>query len=193
MRYNRWEKNFKRSLGFLKRNERDEAVRYYREMYEDKLDSGMLTEDILYEFGTPELCAARLYEERLDNSFPEAKKKEKREAIPRFDKGRRGFLYYLGMFFATVLFIIPLGAILLSLIVSFGAAVISGFAVSVSGVAVILCGWLPIFASGIENALFNIASGFACIGIGLLLAIAFWYPTRYVSVFSFKLMKLIYS
>ena len=81
MRYNRWEKSFKRSLGFLKRNERDEAVRYYREMYEDKLDSGMLTEDILYEFGTPELCAARLYEERLDNSFPEAKKKEKREAI----------------------------------------------------------------------------------------------------------------
>ncbi|HIX08395.1 MAG TPA: DUF1700 domain-containing protein [Candidatus Borkfalkia faecipullorum] len=59
-----WFKRLKRALGSLPRNERDAAVQFYTEMYEDKRENGETEADILAGFGLPESVAANILSEK---------------------------------------------------------------------------------------------------------------------------------
>ena len=50
MTYKEWEKKLSKYLKPLAQEERLSAVEYYREMYGDKLESGIPTEEILKDF-----------------------------------------------------------------------------------------------------------------------------------------------
>ena len=55
-----WEKQFRKRLSSLPKNERAKALEYYGEMYADRRDAGMTEEEILREFGDPAAAAEKL-------------------------------------------------------------------------------------------------------------------------------------
>ena len=55
-----WEKQFRKRLSSLPKNERTKALEYYGEMYPARRDVGMTEEEILREFGDPADAAEKL-------------------------------------------------------------------------------------------------------------------------------------
>ena len=102
MTYAKWEKDFKRELSFLKKSESEEVAAYYRELYGDKSDAGMSCDDILFEFGSPQHCAAKILEERIHNNFPDASLKDE-SVRPTRERNGTPLFRYIGLFFFTIL------------------------------------------------------------------------------------------
>ena len=177
-----WERRLKRCLRPLPKEERTKIAEYYREMYRDKLDAGFPEQTILEEFGSPDLCAARiLAEEEAESAVPlKKRRRSNRLSVP----------YVIGMFFLSVLFIIPLTAAVISVITAFGITTASMVIVTISGFAVLLLSLtqLPVAAAVLATA----ALGLVLIGLGTVLFIAFFLVTKYTSIGLFRILKWIY-
>lgn len=65
-----WEKRLLKNLKSLSKQERKEVLEYYREMYDDKLDTGFSEREILKEFGSPEECARKILAENGNEDTP---------------------------------------------------------------------------------------------------------------------------
>ncbi|MBP3422758.1 MAG: DUF1700 domain-containing protein [Clostridia bacterium] len=181
MTYKEWEKQLLKALKPLPKEERAAAVEYYREMYGDKLESGIAGEKILEEFGSPTVCAERILQEN-GVTLPKAKK----EVSP--------WATWIGLFFLTVLIILPLYAVAFSVVIVFAAVTISGAAAALAGALyVVYSPFTAIGGAGFSFVIAHMGMGFAVAGVGILLFIAFVYLTKYSYKWTVKSLTLIYT
>ena len=178
MNYKDWEKRLNRLLKPLPAEEKDAAIGYYKEMYNDKRDAGFSAEDILDEFGSPKCCAERILNE---NGF----------SAPSIGKL---IGWWVAIFFFTLILILPIYASLFSIVISFGAVTIAGGAAALIGGIYVLCS--PFFAiQGIDffGVLAHMGIGLACAGVGVLLAFGFFFATKYLFKWTTKSLVFIYK
>lgn len=159
-----WFKRLKRALGSLPRSERDAAVQFYTELYEDKRENGEGETEILAGFGLPESAAAGILSEKESPSpAPNAG-----GAVAR----------WVGGIFLFVCIGIPVFAVLVSLIVTAAALCASGAAVCLAGVADMVWAFI-VLAKGTEvAAVAHIGIGTAAAGAGLLMIPCFAFCTK---------------
>ncbi len=178
-----WEKQLSRRLTSLSKAERKQVLDYYREIYSDKKEAGFAEPEILAEFGSPEECARKILGE--EGVKYDAAKEKKRRVSPAA---------VVGMFFLSLIIILPLAITAFALIISF-------FAVSVSGVAVALAGVIyaigaPLLAIGslsTAGIFAHLGVGLAMCGVGLLLFVAFMLLTQYLAIGTGKALAFLYK
>lgn len=178
MTYEKWEKRLKGHLKPLPAEEKEAAIAYYQEMYNDKLEAGLSIEGILEEFGSPKTCAERILSE---NGFP-------------VHSTRQNVGWWIGISFLTLLLILPIYASLFSIIVSFGAVAFSGGASALAGALYALAS--PFFAIvGVDfwGVITYMGVGFTVCGVGLLIMIGFAYATKYLYKWTAKSLVQIYK
>ena len=203
-----WEAELKIHLRALPREEIEKALDYYREMYGDMKEAGRSTDEILRMFGDPQICAARiLLESREDaeNSMADPERKQKplpkateekksKKAQRNSTKSEISVSDVVGAVFFTLLLIIPLAAVFVSLIASFGAVTVSGCAMVIAGVIFAIASPFIAMIAGTTFAgtVVNIGLGIATAGVGAILAVVFGLLTKYMSIASFKAIKAMY-
>ncbi len=178
-----WEKQLARHLSALSKTERKQVIDYYREMYGDKREAGFSETEILAEFGSPEDCAAKIL--AGENAQPVLQKRERRKLSPA---------EIVGMFFLSLILILPLALTAFALIVTF-------FAVSVSGVAVAIAGGVyaigaPLLSIGSLSAagcFAHLGIGIALCGVGCLLFIGFKFLGKHLAIGTGKALKFLYK
>ena len=197
MTFSEWKKALRRSLDDLPDEEIDTAIEYYKEMFADMTEAGRSEEDILAEFGAPAECAERILRDRgYDPVRSEPASVTKKE--PRADKEKKperrfSILRAVGIFFFSLLIYLPIAAIAFSLIISFAAVAFSGAACAAACalVAAVAPIGLLIGAGGGEVVM-SIGICLVLAGVGVLLAIGFFYATKYTSKGALALTKLLY-
>ena len=206
MTYQQWEATLLNYLKSLSKEEKDEIVGYYREMYDDKRDSGLSEDEITAAFGDPMLAAARILKESGDEgkgdqgeSSGEADARSTEEngnkqssfaktATPVLNKikttvketvSNLSVAKAVGWFFLTVLVIIPLAAVVIGIIATLASLTIAGAAMAVGGAVGALASPL-LFAFGFTFSGVLIAAGGALItsGVGAILFLIFYYITK---------------
>lgn len=187
-----WERSLSSYLRDLPRKERNAIIEYYREMYGDKLDAGMTNDEILWEFGFPQDCAARI----LAESGKELKRENaqnKTDAPRRKTSDNADALYSVGMAILSVALVFPLSIAAIVILISFAAVAISGIVVALAGVVVAV--WSPFQLIGglpIGAMIAYLGAGFLCTGVGILLSVGFFYLTKYTAKGCVKLLKILY-
>ena len=178
MNYKDWEKRLNRLLKPLPADEKEAAVGYYREMYNDKLEAGISSDDILEEFGSPKFCAERIL---IENGI----------SSPSIGKC---IGWWVAMSFLTLVLVLPIYASLFAVIISFGA---STFACSVAslagGIYALASPFLALQGIDFFGVLAHMGVGFACVGVGLLLALAFFFATKYLFKWTIQSLVFIYK
>ncbi len=187
MTFKDWETRFLNSLKNVSEQEKQTALDYYKEIFADKIDAGVSEDKAIAEFGSPEDCASKILSENIENQSNTPKTQIK-------SKKNISTAYILGQIFLALFFTIPLGAVLLAIIVSFGATAISCLAVSISGIpyAIVSPFYHGYYGMSLGGILFNIGGGITATGLGALLTIGFYYVTKYCTIYSFKLLKLLH-
>ena len=182
MTYKAWEKELKRKLGALSSMECKRTLEYYREMRDDKLSQGASEEEILSEFGSPEACAEKILAENMRGGGSQ----ENRDR----PKGKISAAECVGIFFATVIFIIPLASVALALVVSCGAVCVSGAAIGVAGIVYAVAS--PFLGAQGNALIASVGLGIASSGVGAILFVGFYYATKYTAIGSWNAIKAIY-
>ena len=183
MTYKKWEYELKCLLQGEPKKEVEELTRYYAEIYGDKKDAGYSDEDILIEFGTPEECAEKF---RAENAVESGKKKFEFK-LPPADK-----LVKLSLL--TIFVYLPLACVILSAIATVAGFAFGGAGIALGGVASVILSFVHL-ATGNGAAVFlsMLGLGLAAIGAGALIAIAFFYATKYSIKSVYKIAILIYE
>ena len=176
-----WEKQLARLLGPLSPAERQSALNYYNEIYNDKIEAGITEEEIIAEFGFPEDCAERILAE--NNANP----------IKQLVTARRFSVEEIvGLGLLTLILILPLAAAAFSVIVSFAAVSVSGIAVAFVGVVYAVISPFLFLGNGVAACFANVGIGIACCGVGLILCASFFYLTKYTFIGTKAALKWIY-
>ena len=178
MTYKDWEKRLKRFLKPLPADEKEAALGYYKEMYNDKTDAGLSPEEILEEFGSPKTCAERILTE---NGL----------STPTVGKS---IGWWVVTSFLTLILILPIYTCLFAVIISFGAVAFSGGVCAVAGV--VYSAASPFFAfMGFDfwGVISHMGIGFAVTGVSLLLATGFFFATKYLYKWTIHSLVLIYK
>ena len=123
MTLKQWERRLVNSLKGLSKQERQTALEYYREIYGDKLDAGYTGEEIVEEFGSPEECAKNILSDSDYTQTVMTKPKEKRTVVVKETYSAGAIV---GLVCMTLLLIIPLYAVIVSVIAAFASCVIVG-------------------------------------------------------------------
>ncbi len=201
MTYLIWEKQL---LGYLKSQpaeDKKQIVDYYREMYYDKVERGESPEQVLSEFGDPKNCAAKIIIENAADEEKTAHAPEKEYTAPKSEK--RIETYYpprrrvtgagvIGWFFLTVLLLIPLGAVWVSVVASFAAGLVSGYAMILAGVLYAVASpFGMIFGWSGALALAGVGTGIVTAGVGSILAVVFTLLTEYSALGLFKAIVIL--
>ena len=179
-----WFEDFKGRLDRLPNKDCQEAINFYEELYQDKLDQGLDPKSIIEGFPLPEDAAKKILdevkEENLENTpeiktYKEKKVKEKKEKTEKVKKEKRGKPMWLKIVSILIAFLIFI--VLFSLSIVFICVFLSGFAVVVYGF-VSLIYYIIIYFKSMGDLILN--SGFALIVIasGFLLITLFGNLTR---------------
>lgn len=178
-----WEKRLARHLSALSKTERKQVIDYYREMYGDKREAGFSEAEILAEFGSPEECAAKIL--AGENAQPVLQKRERRKLSPA---------EIVGMFFLSLILILPLALTAFALIVTFFAVSVSGVAVAVAGgVYAIGAPLLSIGSLSAAGCFAHLGVGLTLCGVGCLLFVAFEPLGKYLAIGTGKALKFLYK
>ena len=178
-----WEKRLLSKLRPLQRAERKKILDYYREMYGDKAEAGFSEAEILAEFGSPEKCAARILAE--ENTQPTLQKRERRKLSPA---------EIVGMFFLSLILILPLALTAFALIVTFFALTVSGVAVAIAGgVYAIGAPLLSIGSLSAAGCFAHLGVGLTLCGVGCLLFVAFEPLGKHLAIGTGKALKFLYK
>ena len=178
-----WEKRLLSKLRPLQRAERKKILDYYREMYGDKAEAGYSEAEILAEFGSPEACAARILAEENVEIPP---KKEKRHTSSP--------LAIIGIFFVSLILVLPLALTAFALIITFFAVSVSGAAIAIAG-AIYAIG-APLLSIGSLSAtgvFAHLGVGLTLCGAGCLLFVAFAPLGKYVAIGTGKALAFLYK
>ncbi len=178
MTYKKWERRLKSRLHSLSRDERDRALEYYREMRDEMSFNGKSEEKIIAELGSPESCARSVLADR--ETQPTTRK-----------KGGYSFAEVIGLIFFTIILVVPLSAVLISVIVAMGACSLVGVAASLGGIAFAI--GYPIYIGGGTIGIAGIGLGIAASGVGLLLFVGFALVTKYAAILFGKFIRAIYK
>lgn len=210
MTYREWEAKL---LGYLKSLTADEIKEikdYYAEIYSDKTECGMVDEEIVRQFGEPEVCAARILMESGENTENEEKndtvseksKQNKDTVTPKVSKPKsqkpltRGISVgeIIGVFFFVILLVIPIEVIFLSVLISIGAVALSGAVMAIVGILATVISPLT-FAVGYSFAGFmaTLGTALATAGIGAILVPIFVPLTKYTAIGFIKVTKLLFK
>ena len=210
MTYRQWEESLLNYLKGLSDEEKKEIVSYYREIYSDKIDSGIRKEEIVKTFGDPMLAAARILKESADAaerdpetekavSVGEKESKIKTKAAPVLNKNKEKarnaassltVSKIVGWFFITVLILIPLAGVVIGAIASLASVTLAGGAMLVGGiVAAVASPLLFIIGYEMSGVLFVFGAALITAGTGALLFVVFYYLTKYSIVSCTKLCK----
>lgn len=210
MTYKLWEETLLNYLKSLNKEERDEILSYYREMYNDKRDTGIPESEIVASFGDPMLAAAKILKESGDEPedtdgklYEKAKRRDeehsKEVGAPVSSKTAKeqkssgsgvSASRIVGWVFIALLFIIPLFAVVLSVIASLAAITLSGGAMLLGGIiGAVACPFLLLFGNTLGNVLLVLGGMLITAGIGALLLISFYYITKYSVVSTYKIVR----
>ncbi len=187
MTYKVWERKFKKEAKALPKSERERALEYYREMRDEMASRGMTEEKILAELGSPERCARRAM--TPDDGFSFSEERTENKPVQKA-KGGISFAGGIGLILVTVMFVLPLSAVLFSIVAAFAAVCVSGAAVGVAGIAFAI--GYPLVISA-ETAAVGIGAGLITSGVGLLLFVGFFFVTKYTAIGMAKILKAIYK
>ncbi|MBQ4053522.1 MAG: DUF1700 domain-containing protein [Clostridia bacterium] len=194
MTLRQWEKQFKRALKGISKKEKQTALEYYRELYGDKVDAGCTPEEAVETFGSPTDCAQNILADSENTVNVPAAKFAANE--PKTDNtfSVHSAASITGMVFLTIFIVIPLYAILISVIAAFAAATISSGAGIIAGVVYTLAYpiYLIVYGAPWSGVVANLGASLAVIGVCIFLLIAFYYATKYIVIGAIKLFKLIY-
>lgn len=175
--YKKWKKQLQKYISPLSKEEANAVLEYYDELYSDKKEEGLTEENILLSFGEPQVCALRI--------LTDADKPFKAKHTP-------SVVNYVGLFFLTVLLVLPLAAGAFSIVVSFVASAFACLICSFAGLILV-----PLsFFVGMDGAwaiVMLIGMGICAFGVCLLLAIGFWFVAKYTYIGSIKALKYIYK
>ena len=89
-----WERELKRHIAVLPKNEQARIFDYYSEIFEDRIEAGMQEKDIIYEFGNPFDVAQKIlsdyrYEDyetvRPPRFRPDRPERDEKKAEPVFE------------------------------------------------------------------------------------------------------------
>ena len=197
MTYQNWENELLGYLKSLPNKEKKEIIEYYREIYGDKSDAGMSCAAILATFGKPQLCAAKILMERSeadDSGAAKAnapcKQKEKPVSIKGTSPAR-----IIGGIFLFLILVIPITAVMFSIVVSFGAVSVAGAATAAACIiaaivaipAGLIIGWsgVGIFAT--------LGAAIVGAGVGALLVVVFTPLTKYTAIAFWNAIKIFYG
>ncbi len=186
MTYKKWERKLKKELSSLPKTERERVLEYYREMHDEMASNGRSDEGIIAELGSPESCARKTLSE--EGYAPE--RIGERRTVSSAKTGH-SVAEVIGLFFATVLLVLPIGSALFAVLVSFAAVCVSGAAVGVAGLLGAIV--YPIVAGGGVTAAIGAGAGLAASGVGLILFVVFFLITKYTAIILFKIFKAIYK
>ena len=223
MTYKLWEETLLKYLKSLTSEERDEILGYYREIYNDKRDTGITEEDIIESFGDPMIAAAKILKEHSEDAESEdrtslkdapseeaaqvpvdSEDKEKNDGLcekclPVLKKVKdkvgnavKGISVskVVGWFFLTLLVLIPLAAIVVSIIASLAAVTVSGAAMMLGGALVAIAAPITLaFGYSFSAMLILLGAAILLAGLGAFIFITFYYITKYVTVSCVKVIK----
>ena len=192
MTFREWEKQFKKALKGISTQEKQTALEYYRELYGDKIDAGCSPEDAVAQFGNPVDCAQNIVAENAP-----ANKKDNRTTIVPKQKNKvstHSVSIIIGMVFLTLLLVIPVFAVLLAVVASFGASAIACAVCVVASLLLVIIYpvYLAVYGAAWGAIVANIGMCLAATGVCIVLAIALFFATKYMVIWSIKLFKRIY-
>lgn len=196
MTFRQWEYELRDILRDVPETELRSITDYYAEIYDDKREAGFSDADILAEFGTPKECASRIRSEGIEGV---ASKRPIKDAVSDTIASAKDRVKIpsgsgiAGLVLLTIFAIIPLAAVLVSLIAAFGSVSIGGGALAVGGAAGIGYSFIQLIGGyGFPIFLSSLGLSLAMIGTGIPLGIGFYYVTKYLSIGSYKLIRSIY-
>lgn len=184
-----WLNIFEDSLQKMPKSERNRIIEFYREMIEDKIESGIIEEEVIASLGNPYDVASKILDENglkcnikdLTKKEEITEKKSKKEGLPLW------LTLIVGFFGVTVG--IPLAiswfAVLISFCATFGALVISAGACTIA----ILLSIIFALAGFVEGGWAIFGAALAGMGAILLLAVGFWYCAKAMSIATTWLCK----
>ena len=192
MTFREWEKQFKKALKGISTQEKQTALEYYRELYGDKIDAGCSPEDAVAQFGNPVDCAQNIIAENA----PANKKDNSATIVPKQKNkvSTHSVSIIIGMVFLTLLLVIPVFAILLAVVASFGASAIVCAVCAVASLLLVIIYpvYLAVYGAAWGAIVANIGMCLAAAGVCTVLAIALFFATKYMVIWSIKLFKRIY-
>lgn len=194
-----WENIFLENLKPLKAEERYQIAEYYREIYGDKLEAGLSSDEILAEFGSPQECAQKILSEGGGETLVAAKKENETEQADQKQARAKNKTAWTpamitGMVFLTLLLILPLAVVALGVAVVFAAGCIGGGAMTIGGaVYVVASPFMALSGVGFGAIVAHIGLGLAVIGLGALLFVGFYYLEKYVVLGCYKALRWIYK
>ena len=202
MTYREWEARLLGYLESLSGDEKNEVKEYYKEIYNDKKESGMSDSEILRELGDPRLQAARILSESPSGNENDKKTDtvtEKSLQIKKNAKKSRrtsgvSIGEAIGIFFLVTIVLIPLWAVFLSVVISFGSAAISGAAMIICGaLGAIASPFTMFFGISFTGFLFLLAVCVALAGVGAILLPVFAILTKYSAIGFARFTKFIFK
>lgn len=201
-----WENILLKNLTSLGDEERFKIAEYYREMYADKLEAGVTSDEILAEFGSPEECAQKILqeagkdgEETKADAVEETEKVEATAVTPKQSVLKKSIQKWtpsmiVGMAFLTLLVILPLAGGAVGVMAAFAAVCVSGSAMALAGgVYSIASLFFGAIGMNTGSVLAHCGMGIAAVGVGFLLCVGFYYATKYTVIACWKALRWIYK
>ncbi len=179
-----WEKRLLAQLKPLSKAERKKILDYYAEMYGDRQEAGLSESAILAEFGSPEECAARILAEEGITVQTQAK--------PQRAQKRYSAAEIVGLFFVSLILILPLAICALALIIAFGATALAGAIVGVAGAVYALVAPLLSIGQAAPTVLAHLGMGLTATGVGMVLFVLFFLLTKCLALGSAKAFTFLY-
>ena len=179
MTYKLWERNLKKGIKTLPKEERERIAEYYREMFDELKSGGMDEESAIAELGSPEKCAAQAIAEGEQNPSSAPKARAKFSAAEA-----------VGLIFFTLLLILPFGAAALGIVIAFGAVALSGGVLGIGGL--VFAVYFPFSGASSSAVTAGIGLGIAASGVGLLLLVGFFYATKWATILLAKALRAVY-
>ena len=211
MNFSEWKKALRAALDDMPDDEVDSALDYYKEMFADMSELGRSERDIIAEFGTPSDCADKIRREcgdlkavKSDENTEEkantphtvlnSEQKAEKSADSESNKKRRISVgEAIGIFFFSLILVLPLAAAAFGAVAAFGACAISGGLIALGGA--LLCAASPavlLLGYGTGELILVLGGGITMIGIGGLLAVGFFLATKYTAKGTLAFLRLIY-
>ena len=207
MNFSEWKRTLRARLDDLPDDEIDAAIDYYKEMFSDMSDAGRSEAEILSDFGSPEECAERIRKEtsdaesevapegvsNFDGDSAKIKRDDTKGSVLKSKLSRISVGEAVGIFFFSLLILLPLVSAALGIIVALGSVAISGVAIAISGALLAVASpTIFVFGYGLGEFLFTLGGGILLIGLGGLLTVGFWYATKYSAKGTLAFLKIVY-
>lgn len=199
-----WESTLLENLKPLGDEERFQIVEYYREIYADKLEAGVTSDEILAEFGSPEECAQKILQEAGKENVDKGAEgvevvhspitEKLKKLVVQKNKAKWTPSMIVGMTLLTLFIILPLAGGALGVIAAFAGSCIGGGAMVLGGGVYAVCSlFFGLFGMETGGVLAHFGMSLAAIGVGFLMCVVFYYATKYLAIACYKALLWIYK